>query len=535
MASGNDRWSDMGGDARRRTRDQGPRPRREDREQAREQQRRDDRPARPSQDQRRGAAPVPVQVPIDPELSGPPAPKLDTNDLLALAQMDPTELAAMLSGNLGRKEIEIGTKVTGTVTRVGRDTVFVDIGTKSEGQIERGTVPDARPGQELTAYVASMGEHGIELALTLSGRAAAEHLEEALASGLPVEGKVASRNSGGFEVRIGSARAFCPASMISRLPEVDMDAFVGQTLQFRVVETGDKVVVNRRVLQEEELETKAGEIWAALEIGQQHRGTVRSVQDFGFFVDIGGVDGLVPRREISWAGGADPRTAVRIGQAVEVVVIDIDQERRKITLSVKALENDPWHAVGTAFAEGGVYAGTVVRVEPFGAFVELAPGLQGLVHVSKLGGGAPDVGNAIDVRLLRIDPERRRLELAPVSAGETSTAASSDTPVSGTVLEVLRNGVNVQLADGRIGWLPEQEADLPAGTVLAQRYRRGRPVQARILRDDSRKPTLTVREALDEEERSWRSHQAKAAPAAKGGGTGFGTFGDLLAGFQPKK
>ncbi|MCA9490107.1 MAG: S1 RNA-binding domain-containing protein [Myxococcales bacterium] len=535
MASGNDRWSDMG-DARRRTRDQGPRPSREDREQAREQQRRDDRRRDDRQartQDRRGAAPVPVQVPIDPELSGPPAPKLDTNDLLALAQMDPTELAALLSGNLGRSEIEIGKKVTGTVTRVGRDTVFVDMGTKSEGQIERTSVPDARPGQQLTAYVASMGEHGIELALTLSGRAAAEHLEEALASGLPVEGKVTSRNSGGFEVRIGSARAFCPASMISRLPEVDMDAFVGQTLQFRVVETGDKVVVNRRVLQEEELEEKAGEIWASLEIGQQHRGTVRSVQDFGFFVDIGGVDGLVPRREISWAGGADPRTAVRIGQAVEVVVIDIDHERHKVTLSVKALENDPWHAVGTAFAEGGVYAGTVVRVEAFGAFVELAPGLQGLVHISKLAGGSLDVGTAIDVRLLRIDAERRRLELAPVSAGETSTEAA-DTTVSGTVLEVLRNGVNVQLADGRIGWLPEQEADLPAGTVLAQRYRRGRPIQARVLRDDSRKPTLSVREALDEEERSWRSHQAKAAPAAKGG-SGFGTFGDLLAGFQPKK
>jgi small subunit ribosomal protein S1 len=479
---------------------------------------------------------APRAAPPAPPAPSDPSPHLDTNDLLAIAQMDPSELAALMEGSIRQQRHEIGAKVSGTVTRVGRDTVFVDLGGKSEGQIPRIEVPDAKAGDTLEVFVVGADENGVDLSKQLSGQAAAEHLEEARASGLPVEGKVVSRNSGGFEVRIGSARAFCPVSLMSRVPEVDLDAYVGQTLQFRVVETGDKTVVNRRVLQEEEAERKADSVWGTLAEGQQHRGVVRSVQPFGFFVDIGGVDGLVPKREISWKMVDDPRTAVRVGQAVEVVILQIDHGNRKLTLSAKALEDDPWSAVDVAFHEGGIYRGTVVRGETFGVFVELAPGLDGLVHVSKLVGGVPQTGSAIDVRLLSIDRERHRLELAPVAAGEVSTAApAGEQRVRGTVSEVLRNGVVVQLDDGRTGWIPENEVDLPSGTVLAQRFRRGKPIEARIARDDPKRPTLSMREALDEEERSWKVHQAQTRPSAKGSGGSFGTLGDLLGGLKLKK
>jgi small subunit ribosomal protein S1 len=517
------------------------RPRRDDRPRRLQGGRRDRDERRPREDQRPAPAPAPAATaatrpPAKPEpetFDATPRAALDTNDLLALAQMDRAELEALMTGNLARKKLEVGARVTGPVTRIGRDTVFLDLGGKSEGQIERDLVPDAKLGAELTAYVSQVDENGIHLALTLSGRAAAEHLEDARASGLPVEGKVTSRNQGGFEVRIGSARAFCPTSLISRLPEVDLDAFVGQTLQFKVIETGEKVVVSRRVLQEEEAEKKAAELWVTIAPGQQLRGTVRSVQDFGFFVDLGGLDGLVPRREISWAGGADPRTAVRVGQSVEVVVLEKDENRRKVTLSVKALEQDPWSQVGVVFQEGGIYPGTVVKTETFGVFVELAPGLQGLVHASKLAGRAFDAGTVLDVRLLSIDPDRRRLELAPAAAGEVATAP--DAKVTGTVSEVQRNGVVVQLTDGRQGWLPEQEADLPAGTVLAQRFRKGKTLEARIVKDDPRRVVLSIREQLDDEERSWRSHQAKSVGRPATGGGGFGTMADLLGGLKLKK
>jgi small subunit ribosomal protein S1 len=470
------------------------------------------------------------------EPANPPAPRLDQNDLLAIAQMDPAELAALMEGTIRRERVEVGARVTGTVTRVGKETVFVDIGGKSEGLLERGDAPDdVKLGDTLTAYVVAEDETGVSLSKTLSGRAAAEHLEEARASGLPVEGNVASRNSGGFDVRIGTARAFCPVSLISRIPEVDLDAFVGQTLQFRVVETGDKLVVNRRVLQEEEAERKAEGLWATLAEGQQHRGVVRSVQAFGFFVDLGGIDGLVPKREISWKSVDDPRTAVKVGQAVEVVILEIDRERKKLTLSAKALEDDPWTAVGVAFHEGGVYRGLVVRGETFGVFVELAPGLDGLVHSSKLAAGVPAVGSAIDVRLLSIDRERHRLELAPVAEGEASAAPRADARVRGTVADVLRNGVVVQLDDGRTGWLPENEVDLPSGTVLAQRFRKGKPLEARIAKDDPKRPTLSLREASEEEERSWKVHQAQSRGGKTPGGGSFGTLGDLLGGLKVKK
>lgn len=519
------------------------RPRRDDRpprRQAggRERRDRDDRSPpkdRPAERRATDAPPAPrPPAKAEPEtFDATPRAHLDPNDLMALAQMDRSELEALMSGNLSRKRLEVGARVSGPVTRIGRDTVFLDLGGKSEGQIERDMVPQAKLGDEVTAYVSMVDENGIHLALTLSGRAAAEHLEDARASGLPVEGKVVSRNTGGFEVKIGSARAFCPTSLISRLPEVDLDAFVGQTLQFKVIETGEKVVVSRRVLQEEEAEKRAAELWSTVTVGQQLRGTVRSAQDFGFFVDLGGLDGLVPRREISWAGGADPRTAVRVGQSVEVVVLEKDENRRKLTLSVKALEQDPWSQVGVVFQEGGIYPGTAVKTETFGVFVELSPGLQGLVHASKLAGRTYETGSALDVRLLSIDPDRRRLELAPAAAGDVAT--SPDAKVSGTVSEVLKNGVVVQLSDGRQGWLPEQEADLPSGTVLAQRFRKGKPIEARVVRDDPRRPVLSVKEALDDEERSWRQHQAKARPSAAARAEGFGTLADLLGGLKLKK
>lgn len=479
----------------------------------------------------RPAAPGPA--PAEPAVG----PRLDPNDLLAITQMDPADLAALMEGSLRQNRVDVGSRISGSVARVGRDTVFVDLGGKSEGQLERHELPDAKLGDAVTAYVVGIDEGTVSLSLTLSGRAAAEHLEEARLSGVPVEGKVVSRNTGGFEVRIGTARAFCPLSMISRLPEVDMDAYVGQTLSFRVIETGEKVVVNRRVLQEEEVQKRADEVWTGLAVGQQHRGTIRNVQPFGFFVDIGGVEGLVPKREISWKSVDDPRTLVRVGQSVEVVILVIDHDKRQLTLSAKALEDDPWSSLQVAFHEGGIYEGTVVRAETFGVFVELAPGLDGLVHQSKLVGTSPAIGTPIHVRLLSIDAERRRLELAPVAAGEQATPEAGETRLRGTVAEVVRNGVVVQLDDGRTGWIPENEVDLPAGTVLAQRFRRGKPIEARLIRDDPRRPTLSMRESANEEERTWQIHRAQSSPsgnknASKGGS--FGTLGDLLGNWKPK-
>lgn len=463
--------------------------------------------------------PAPIQQAPETEAraSSEPRTSIDMDDLLALAQMDPAELAALMSDSVQLPRFEVGTRVKGTITRVGREDLFVDLGGKAEGTLDRAELPEASPGDEVEAFVLAMEEGSVRLSTRLSGSAAAGYLDEARESGIPVDGRVVSRNSGGFEVRVGSVRAFCPISRISRLPEVDLDAYVGQVLQFRVVESGDKVVLDRRVLQEEENAARAEALWQSLAQGDKLRGTVRNVQPFGVFVDVGGVDGLVPRSELGW-GGTDP-SRYSAGQSLEVEVLEIDREARRLTLSARHAEDDPWLLVGNSFRMGGIYEGEVVRVEPYGAFVALTEGLVGLVHNSRLPSGLPKVGESLQVRLVSVDDGRRRLELAPATADEQAEAGAQ---VKGTVTQVLKNGIVVLLPDGRTGWLAAREVELPAGTVLAQRFRVGKPVTARVLEEQGDRVSLTLREEPSQSD-DWRVH-------ARGSGRseGFGTLGDLL-------
>jgi len=475
------------------------------------------------------AAPEPAPVVLPDEPMEAPAPKLATDDLMALADMDPSELAALMEGAIDQGTVEVGDKVEAVVSRVGHDTVFVDLGGKSEGQLERGEFPDAKVGDSITAFVIAKGEWGVHLSKQLQGAAAAELVEEAHASGVPVEGKVTSRNKGGYEVRIGSVRAFCPMSLISRLPDMDPDSYVGQTLSFKVIETGDKIVLSRRALQEEEVAEQAQKIWAEIAPGMQYRGTVRNAQTFGFFVDIGGVDGLVPKREISWGGVDDPRTAVRVGQSVEVRVLDVDREQQKLTFSCRNLDDDPWQKVGVDYVDGGVYEGSVVRTEAYGVFVEIDTALSGLVHVSKLGGDPPQPGSRLKVRILGIDHDRRRLDLGLASAdAEAGAPADTSETVSGVVTDVLQNGVVVKLDDGRVGWLDARDADLEPGTVLAQRYRRGKKVEARTTGERGGRVRLTTKPDDASAGRAWRQAAREQAKSDKG----FGTMGDLLKGLK---
>ena len=313
---------------------------------------------------------------------------------------------------------------------------------------------------------------------------------------------------------------------------MDPDAYVGQTLAFKVIETGEKIVLSRRSLQEAEVEAAAEKLWLTLAEGQQHRGVVRNATTFGFFVDIGGVDGLVPKREIAWGGVDDPRTAVRIGQTVEVRVIAVDPIHRKLTFSCRDLADDPWQRVGTDFVEGGVYEGSVVRVEPYGVFVELDTALQGLMHVSRIASGAPQPGERVTVRIASIDHERRRLALSSPAGVEAPTSSPTSAPpperVNGTVLEVLANGVVVQLDGDRTGWLDARDVDLDPGTVLAQKFRRGKQIKVRITGERAGKISLSTKDDDAGADRAWRTAAAKQTKSDKG----FGTFADLLKGLQ---
>ena len=479
---------------------------------------------------------IPVSGPIDDDLKQAAAradaaqaspekaarQPIDMGELEALANMDMSDLDALMAGSYGAAAAKVGDRVQGVLTRRGKERSLVDVGAKSEAVIETLEIGEAQVGDAIDAYVVSNHEGELLLSTAASGEAADKILEDAKENETPMRGTVTGRNPGGFDVRLGGVRAFCPVSQIDRSPAADLDTYIGQDFDFLVLETGKDVVVSRRKVQDKQRAEGWDAFWEQVNVGDTFEGVVTNVQPFGVFVDIGSAEGLVHRSELGW-GNSDPSSLSR-GDRLTVRILELNEESGKIGLSAKDPANSPWkRAIGSAFQQGGTYQGVVKGVEQYGAFVELAPGLEGLLHTSRAGGALPKPGESVQVRLDKIDHERQRLELSnPDHAASSSSVSSAGEEVEGTVEDVLRNGVVVALADGRTGWLPERNADLPAGTVVQQRFRRGRPITARIVeeRPDGRRVTLTQKS--DAGGGDWRGKSLSS------GGGGFGTLGDLL-------
>jgi len=484
------------------------------------------RPARPADEIDRDG-PVQAVRKARPTKGPPPAQRrphepLDLSGLEALASMDPADLASLMDAEPLARKLTEGQRVRATVVRLTSNHLLLDVGLKAEAQLDREELPGAAVGDEVEAFVVFTDGVDTTLSTRLRGDAAALFLDQACENEIPVEGVVERRNAGGFTVRVGDVRAFCPLRLIDRHPFGDLDHYQGQTLRFLVLETGDKVVLSRRALQEQGLAESVTQRWASVAEGETLSGVVTGIQDFGVFVDCDGLEGLVPRSEASWERGVELGALFELGQQVEVRVLAVDRDNQKLTFSVKDPGSAPWGRVGVEFIVGGVYAGTVQNVEDYGAFVVLAPGITGMLHRSAVP-ALPTAGDTVEVKVLAIDHSRRRIELGSPSAQTSETPAGEH--VRGTVVEVLRNGVVVGLDDGRTGWLPESEADVPPGKLLAQRFRRGRVIEAKVASVDDRRDrvTLTQRSSTDEESaRSWRAYRPKTDEG------GFGTLGDLL-------
>lgn len=484
------------------------------------------------------ASPLPLPAPRLPAALASQAPakethrKLDVSDLELIASMNPADIAAMMDTSAASKpRIMVGAKVTGPITRLTRENIFIDIGGKSEGELDIAEIPDAKLGDMVTAFVLETDEWGIHLSKRLSGAAAADFIDAAAQTGLPVEGKVASRNPGGYDVRIGSMRAFCPTSQMDRHPDADPDKYIGQTFDFKVLEVRDgDVVLSRRALLDANMDEARKSFWMNAKIGDVKQGVVSSVAAFGVFVEIDGVDGLVPKRELSWDDAGDAAATYKRGMTLPVRIIDLDHENKKITLSARDPSLSPWTRVGVDFVQGGTYSGTVARTAPFGAFVELAPGLVGLLHSSR--GGKRNVGDVVSVRITGLDIERQRLELAATDHVEPQATDGVGAIVKGKVAQVLKNGLAIDLDDGQSGWVPSREIDLPQGTLLAQRFRAGKEIQARVTEQDPARRRLVLSLKLEADEgENWRSKPQTGGS----GGQSLGTFAGLLSGVKAKK
>ncbi|HOF05511.1 MAG TPA: 30S ribosomal protein S1 [Syntrophales bacterium] len=340
-----------------------------------------------------------------------------------------------------------GQKVEAKIVKITDDWIFLDLGGKSEGYLDKKELADeegavaVREGDTLTAYFLS-SKHNEKLFTTRigAGDSAREHLEEVWQSGVPVAGVVEKEIKGGFEIKLpGGMRGFCPYSQLG-LTRVDKGQdFLGRTLPFQIVEFGERgrnIVLSNRAVLEAERKKEEAALKEKLQEGMIVTGTVVSLRDFGAFIDIGGVQGLLPVSEIGWERVTDIKEHLTVGQTLEVAVTKLDWENGRISLSLKSTLTDPWDGVRTAYPEGTTQRGTVVRLTPFGAFVNLGPGVDGLLHISRLGKGkriahprdAVREGDVLEVRIEAIDGDRKRISLS--LADEAPAAAAAEGPAA---------------------------------------------------------------------------------------------------------
>lgn len=466
--------------------------------------------------------------------------------------ISPQEFEKMMLGCSEVEMVHAGEIVSGPVVSVGREWVFVDIGSKAEGKIalaeflERDGTTDVRLGDVVEAAVLST-RGGIVLTRSLKrSHQTSTVLYEAYANQIPVEGKVKEVRKGGFGVELGGtdSLAFCPVSQIDDQFVEKPDEYVGQELTFRITEyseEGRNIVISRRVLLDEERAATARELRERLAPGMIMDGTVKRIMPYGAFVDIGGIDGLVHVSEIAWDRVENPESYLSPGQIVKVKVLSLDDNRGKLSLSIREAGADPWDDIETRFPVSTSMTGTVTRVESYGAFVRIAQGIEGLVHVSDMTWGgrirhASDVvnpGDSVQVVVLSVDKSRKRISLGMKQVGGDPFEAAMGryrpgTRVKGTVQKIASGGAFIELEEGVVGYMPGSLANVARGEPLSANYKVGKLVEllVREVDPERRRITLESGSGTDPEEKAEFDAYMKSQGVSKDAGVG--SFGELL-------
>lgn len=324
--------------------------------------------------------------------------------------------------------INKGEIVQGSVVSINNKDVVLNIGFKSDGLVslsEFRDTPDLKVGDTVDVFVESQEDANGQLVLSrkrAKTQKSWEEINEALENDTIIDGFVKSRTKGGLIVDIKGVEAFLPGSQIDIKPIRDYDIYVGKTMEFKVVKINHEfknVVVSHKVLIEDDLENQKSEIVSKLEKGQVLEGTVKNITDFGVFIDLGGVDGLLHITDISWGRIEHPREVLQLDQTVNVVVLDFDDEKKRIALGLKQLTPHPWESLDTTLAIGSKVKGKIVTVADYGAFLEITPGVEGLIHVSEMSWSqnlrSPQeflkVGDEVEAQILTLDRDDRKMSL----------------------------------------------------------------------------------------------------------------------------
>ncbi|MBD3392903.1 MAG: S1 RNA-binding domain-containing protein [Chitinivibrionales bacterium] len=378
------------------------------------------------------------------------------------------------------EDFDIGARVSGTVLRVGKEYAFVDIGGKNEAMIAVGELSNkngevtVKEGDPVEGYVVSTENDETMLSQSLGGRKAGKsELTHAMKSGLPVQGKVTGVNKGGFNVNVMGHRAFCPLSHIDTTYVDDPNKYLSRSFPFaisRMTEGGRNIVVSRLPVLEQDLAARIDELSLAAQEQRVFTGTITRIVDFGLFVDLGGIEGLVHISEVSWERAHDLADTFSPGQTVECVVLKIDRRDSardtKISLSMKHAQEDPWRGLPERLKPGEALDATVTRLVKFGAFVQVLPGIEGLVHISEMRWGGRvkhpsevvSEGQQVRVTVLAVDEKKRSVSctLKDVTDDPWQGVAQrfpAGSVATGTVASKTKYGYFVDLADGVTGLL----------------------------------------------------------------------------------
>ncbi len=464
------------------------------------------------------------------------------------------DFASMLEASLKPRAFDEGQSVEGTVVSIADDVAFVDVGGKGEAVIDleelRGEdgALEVEVGGRVTAIVVSTAG-GLKLSRRLArGAALREQLHDAFRAGLPVEGRVERAIKGGYEVKIAGQRAFCPISQIDMAYTADPAAHEGKVYPFRIQEYregGKNLVVSRRALLEEEAREKAEEVRLSIVPGAVLRGRVVSVREYGAFVDLGAnVQGLLHVSEMSWSRVENPGDFVKPGDEIEVQVLRVDEAKGQIALGTKQLRDDPWSKAEETFSVGQVREGRVTRLMHFGAFVEIAPGIEALAHVSTFPPTGTSDGWKASVppgttgafEILSVDAARKRIGVALVEAGSSRAEGAAAKPgiapgarLRGKVERHERFGVFVFLAPGRTGLVPLEETGVEKEADLRSAFPVGGEVEVIVLDvdPDGRRIRLSRKAVLQEQEKS-EAREYADRQGGPGRAEGFGSLADKL-------
>jgi small subunit ribosomal protein S1 len=436
----------------------------------------------------------------------------------SISQPSHDEFAALLEESLTGAALQEGSVVKGTVVSIEKDVAIIDVGLKTEGRVplKEFGVPGApsklSEGDEVDVYLERVENAAGEAVLSREKARREEswvRLEEKYKNNEKVEGQIFNRVKGGFTVDLDGAVAFLPGSQVDIRPIRDVGPLMNTPQPFQILKMDRRrgnIVVSRRSVLEESRAEKRGEIVARLKEGEVVDGVVKNITDYGAFIDLGGIDGLLHVTDMAWRRVNHPSEIVNVGDTVKVQIIRINPDTQRISLGIKQLEADPWEGIAAKYPVDARFMGTVTNITDYGAFVELEPGVEGLIHVSEMSwtkknihpGKIISTSQEVEVQVLEVDPDKRRISLGLKQTQENPWVAFAagyqpGTEIEGQIRNITEFGLFVGLDGGIDGMVHLSDLDWSkSGEEALKDYKKGDTVKAVVLEADSEKERISL-------------------------------------------